>query len=127
MRSVAVAVLFMFLSFSASASVDLEQTMKNMAFQYKAASKVQTSAELSPVLDELILLTQLSLTAPYPADKEVQFKQGLNKVLAELNAAKQAAAAEDLALAKQHLQNVDALRKEYHKLRKVSFWDLLFG
>ena len=127
MRSVAVAVLLMFLSFSASASVDLEQTMKNMAFQYKAASKVQTSAELTPVLDELIRLTQQSLTASYPADKEAQFKQGLNKVLAELNAAKKAAAAEDVALAKQHLQKVDALRKEYHKLRKVSFWDLLCG
>lgn len=127
MRSIAVSVLVLFLSFFASANVDLEQTMKNMAFQYKAASKVQSGAELTPVLEELIRLTQQSLTAPFPADKDVQFKQGLNKVLDELNAAKQAAKADDLALAKTHLEQVDALRKEYHKLRKVSFWDLLFG
>lgn len=114
-------------SVSATASVDLEKTMKNMAFQYKQAYDAQSADQMLPLLDELIILTEQSAGADFAADKAEQFKHGLQQVLAELQLARQAATHEDVAQAKVHLQNVDALRKEYHQQRKVSIWRLLFG
>lgn len=114
-------------SVSAMASVDLEKTMKNMAFQYKQAYDAQSAEQLLPLLDELITLTQQSAGADFSADKAAQFKQGLQQVLAELQLAKQAAEQDDVDQAKLHLQQVDALRKEYHQQRKISIWQLLFG
>lgn len=118
---------WLFYSVSAVASVDLENTMKNMAFQYKQAYDAPNANQLIPVLDELISLTQHSANAIFDADKAEQFKHGLQQVLAELELARQAATQDDVAQAKLHLQKVDALRKEYHQHRKVSVWRLLFG
>ncbi|MGP9801585.1 cytochrome b562 [Rheinheimera sp. NSM] len=114
-------------SVSVTASVDLEKTMKNMAFQYKLAYDAQSAEQLLPLLDELIILTQQSAGADFAADKAEQFKQGLQQVLAQLQLAKQAAEQDDVTQARLHLQQVDALRKEYHQQRKVSIWRLLFG
>lgn len=127
MRVLCFSLCWLFYSVSAMASVDLEKTMKNMAFQYKQAYEAQNTSQLLPVLDELISLTQLSATAEFAPEKAVQFKQGLQQVLAELQLARQAATQDDIAQAKLHLQKVDELRKEYHQQRKVSIWRLLFG
>ena len=110
-----------------AATIDLEKTMKEMAFQYKQAHEATSIVQISPHIEHLKALTTTALTADFPEDKSVQFKQGLNKVLQELTAAEQAVSVEDLATVKQHLQAVDALRKQYHKQRKVSIWKLLFG
>ena len=122
-------VLCLMLSYSvaAAAKVDLEKTMKEMAFQYKQAHEATSLVQISPHIENLKTLTTTALTADFPEDKALQFKQGLNKVLQELTAAEQAVSVEDLASVKQHLQAVDALRKQYHKQRKVSIWKLLFG
>lgn len=114
-------------AFAASAAVDLEQTMKNMGFQFKQAIEATDSATLLPVLDELIAQTEQAQQATFAADKAEQFREGLAKVLTELGAAKAAAQQDDIASAQQHLRQVDALRKQYHKQRKVSIWQLLFG
>ena len=114
-------------TFAASAAVDLEQTMKNMGFQFKQAIEATDSATLLPVLDELIAQTEQAQQATFAADKAEQFREGLAKVLTELGAAKAAAQQDDIASAQQHLRQVDALRKQYHKQRKVSIWQLLFG
>ena len=114
-------------TFAVSAAVDLEQTMKNMGFQFKQAIEATDSATLLPVLDELIAQTEQAQQATFAADKAEQFREGLAKVLTELSAAKAAAQQDDIASAQQHLRQVDALRKQYHKQRKVSIWQLLFG
>ncbi|WP_240223418.1 cytochrome b562 [Rheinheimera hassiensis] len=127
MRILCFSLCWLFYSVSAMASVDLEKTMKNMAFQYKQAYDAQSAGQLLPVLDELISLTQQSAKADFEPEKAEQFKQGLQQVLAELQLARQAATQDDVAQAKLHLQKVDTLRKEYHQQRKVSIWRLLFG
>ncbi|PKM20808.1 MAG: hypothetical protein CVV11_04795 [Gammaproteobacteria bacterium HGW-Gammaproteobacteria-15] len=127
MRILCFSLCWLLYSVSAVASVDLEKTMKNMAFQYKQAYDAQSAEQLLPRLDELISLTQQSVLADFEPDKAEQFKHGLQQVLAELQLARQAATEDDVAQAKLHLQKVDALRKEYHQQRKVSIWCLLFG
>ncbi|HEX5792716.1 MAG TPA: cytochrome b562 [Rheinheimera sp.] len=109
------------------AAVDLEKTMKNMAFQYKLAYDTENTTDLLPLLEQLIGLTELALQAEFTADKAAQFKQGLQQVQTELQAARSAAQQNDVSLAKSHLRQVDKLRKEYHQQRKVSIWQLLFG
>lgn len=109
------------------AAVDVEKTMKNMGFEFKQAIESSDSAKLAEHLNELIRLTQQAQQASFPADKAEQFQQGLTEVLAELEKAQHAANEGDLPQAQQHLRQVDTLRKHYHKLRKVSFWQLLFG
>ena len=114
-------------TFAASAAVDLEQTMKNMGFHFKQAIAATDSHTLLPVLDELIVQTTQARQAQFAEDKAEQFRHGLEQVLTELEAAKAAAQRDDLATAQQHLRQVEALRKQYHKQRKVSIWQLLFG
>ncbi|WP_040551868.1 cytochrome b562 [Rheinheimera nanhaiensis] len=109
------------------AAVDVEKTMKNMGFEFKQAIESSDRAQLVTHLNKLIRLTQQAQQASFPADKAGQFQQGLTEVLAELENAQQAAAEGNLQQAQQHLRQVDTLRKHYHKLRKVSFWQLLFG
>ncbi|MDX5406555.1 MAG: cytochrome b562 [Chromatiaceae bacterium] len=109
------------------AAVDVEKTMKNMGFEFKQAIDSSDSATLVTHLNELIRLTQQAQQGAFPADKAEQFQQGLTEVLAELEKAQQAAVEGNLQQARQHLRQVDSLRKDYHKLRKVSFWQLLFG
>jgi soluble cytochrome b562 len=112
---------------AAQPGVDLAQTMKTMAFQYNKAYQSENSSDMLPVLQTLIDLTEQALQATFTADKAGQYQQGLQQVLAELQLAHAAASEQDIALAKRHLKQVESLRKDYHKLRKVSFWDLLFG
>ncbi|MBU1310486.1 MAG: hypothetical protein KKE30_13270 [Gammaproteobacteria bacterium] len=119
--------LCLFCTVAVNAAVDLEQTMKNMGFQFKQAIEMSDSSQLLPVLDELIILTLQAQQGPFADDKAEQFRQGLVKVHTELVAAKAAAQRDDMATAQQHLRQVEVLRKEYHNQRKVSFWQLLFG
>lgn len=119
--------LCLFLAFAAGAAVDLEHTMKNMGFQFKQAIEITDSRSLLPVLDELIMLTAQAKQAQFADDKAEQFRKGLAQVLTELELAKVAAQRDDIAGAQQHLRQVESLRKQYHKQRKVSIWQLLFG
>lgn len=109
------------------AAVDVEKTMKNMGFEFKQAIESTDSVTLVTHLNELIRLTQQAQQGAFPADKAEQFQQGLTEVLTELENAQRAAVEGDLQQAQQHLRQIDSLRKHYHKLRKVSFWQLLFG
>ena len=113
--------------FNAVAAVDLEKTMKQMGFQYKLALEVQQTEQLVPLLEQLITLTEQAKQASFAPDKAEPFQQGLAQVLTELHSAKLAALSDDMAGAQQHLRQVNALRTQYHKQRKVSIWQLLFG
>lgn len=125
MRAFWLSVLFVF-ACSVTAD-DLERTMKDMAFQYKQAYETQTGSEMIPHLEQLITLTEQASQANFAEDKAETFKDGLQKVLTQLQAAKTAAGQDNIELAKNHLREVDTLRKDYHKQRKVSLWQLLFG
>jgi len=119
--------LFMCCAFNVTASVDLEKTMKEMGLQFKLAVEAQHAEQLIPPLEHLISLTERAQQATFSDDKAQQFQQGLTQVRAQLQSARAAAGRDDVAAAQQHLRQVDALRKQYHKQRKVSVWQLLFG
>lgn len=114
-------------AFTVSAAVDLEKTMKNMGFQFKKAVETSESAQLLPLLDELITLTVQAQQANFPTDKTETYQRGLIEVMTQLESARAAALSDDMTLAHQHLREVDTLRTKYHKQRKVSVWRLLFG
>ncbi len=126
MRIIGLCLCFCYAAF-ASAAVDLEKTMKDMGFQFKQAIETQHSQQLLPYLEHLIALTEQAQQANFADDKAEQFRHGLAQVLTELEFAKVAAQRDDVATAQQHLRQVEALRKQYHKQRKVSIWQLLFG
>ncbi|WP_372626523.1 cytochrome b562 [Arsukibacterium sp.] len=111
----------------ASNSVNLETTMKNMGLALKQAREAATPQAAQPYIAELTELTALAKTAQFPEDKALTYREGLNKVLLALQQAQRAAEAGDQAKLKTALAEVEALRKHYHKQRKVSFWQLLFG
>lgn len=129
---VKISVLVALLSFSvttamANQPVNLESTMKTMGFAFKQASDATTPEAALPFLVKLHRLTEQAKSAPFPADKASVFTEGLDKVLAELVLAKQAVASDDMPKLQQHLKQVDALKKQYHKERRFSFWQLIFG
>lgn len=119
--------LCLFCACYVTAAVDLEKTMKDMAFEYKQAYETSISSEMIPHLERLIMLTEQALQGNFAADKAESFTHGLQQVLTQLQLAKAEAAQNNADAAKNHLREVDALRKDYHKQRKVSFWQLLFG
>jgi len=111
----------------ATSPVKLESTMKTMGFAFKQASEAATTAEALPFVEKLHRLTEQAKRAPLPSDKAAVYLEGLDKVLAELVLAKQAVASDDMPKLQQHLKQVDALKKQYHKERRFSFWQLIFG
>lgn len=111
----------------AAEPLTLERTMKTMGFAFKQASEAANPAAALPHLEKLHRLTHDAKRAPMPTDKADVFQEGLDKVLAELTLAKQAAAADDAVKLQQHLAAVEQLKKRYHKERRFSFWQLIFG
>ena len=112
--------LCLFCACSVTAAVDLEKTMKEMAFEYKQAYDTTDGSNL-------IALTEQAIQGNFAEDKAESFKHGLQQVLTQLQQAKTEAQHNNIEAAKSHLREVDTLRKDYHKQRKVSFWQLLFG
>ena len=112
---------------SVTAAVDLEKTMKEMAFEYKQAYATTDGSNMTPHLERLIALTEQAIQGNFTEDKAESFKHGLQQVLTQLQQAKTEAQHNNIEAAKSHLREVDTLRKDYHKKRKVSFWQLLFG
>ncbi|SNY45332.1 soluble cytochrome b562 [Arsukibacterium tuosuense] len=108
-------------------SVDLETTMKNMGLALKQAREAASPQAAKPFIGELTKLTEQAKTARFPEDKAQTYLEGLDKVLLTLQRARIAADAGDEQQLQQALTEVDKLRRHYHKQRKVSFWQLLFG
>lgn len=107
--------------------VNLESTMKTMGFAFKQATEVTSAADALPYLDKLQQLTEQAKRAPLPTDKATVYTEGLDKVLAELVLAKEAAANDDMSKLQQHLKQVGELKTHYHKERRFSLWQLIFG
>lgn len=111
----------------ADTKVDLETTMKNMGLALKQAREAASPQAAKPYIDQLITLTEQATTARFAEDKAQTFLEGLRKVQLTLQRAQVAASAGDNDKLQQALAEIEQLRKHYHKQRKVSFWQLLFG
>tara|TARA_R110002049_G_scaffold275036_2_gene453061 strand:+ start:2099 stop:2488 length:390 start_codon:yes stop_codon:yes gene_type:complete len=110
-----------------SAPVDLEINMKNTGLAYKQAVQATNIDEFNLAINEFISLVEISKTAKFYKEPE-QSLQGLDKVIAQAELAKQAANLQGLSAAKQPLKNIDNLRKKYHELHEPpGFFELLFG
>ncbi|HAW92380.1 MULTISPECIES: cytochrome b562 [unclassified Arsukibacterium] len=107
--------------------VNLETTMKNMGLALKQAREADSPQAAQHYISELETLTEQATRAQFPEDKAQLYLEGLRKVQLTLQSAQLAAAAGDNAKLQQTLAEVEQLRKHYHKQRKVSFWQLLFG
>lgn len=110
-----------------AATSDVEATMKKIGFNFKQAmqaTEVPVMQEKVLVMAELVASVQAYQFTP---EKQVVFQQGLDKVAAQLTLVQGALAKQDLATAKQLLGEVDSLKKQYHKERSPSFWQLIFG
>ncbi|ALS35023.1 hypothetical protein PTRA_b0564 [Pseudoalteromonas translucida KMM 520] len=111
----------------ASVPVDLEINMKNTGLAYKQAVQATNIEEFNLAINEFISLVEISKTAKFYKEPE-QSLQGLDKVIAQAELAKQAANQQGLSAAKQPLKNIDNLRKKYHELHEPpGFFELLFG
>ncbi len=115
------------LTATASNTVNLETTMKNMGLALKQAREAASPQAAKPYINNLSALTEQAKAAPFPDDKAHTYLEGLNKVQLTLQRAQVAADANDNETLQQALAEVEQLRRAYHKHRKVSFWQLLFG
>ncbi|WP_214000842.1 cytochrome b562 [Arsukibacterium sp.] len=115
------------LTVDANNNVDLEATMKNMGLALKQAREAASPQAAIPFIGKLTELTEQAKMARFPEDKAQTYLEGLDKVLLTLQRARIAADAGDEQQLQQALTEVDKLRRHYHKQRKVSFWQLLFG
>jgi len=107
--------------------IDLEVNMKNMGLAYKQSVEATNIDEFNQAIDEFIHLVERSKTANFNQHK-AESLQGLDKVIAKAQFAKQLANEKDIKAAKSALKSIDGLRKKYHELHEPpGFWELLFG
>lgn len=110
-----------------AASTDVEATMKEMAFAYKKAMATSDVNEAQHYIQQLQQLVKSVQLVTFSADKQVKFQQGLNEVQLQLELVQTSLAAKNIDQAKQQLKQVDVLKKQYHKERSPSLWQLFFG
>ncbi len=107
---------------------DLEATMKKMGLAYKQAIQATSLAEFDEALARFTDLVSDSKHQGFPAEHKAKSLEGLNKVLEQVALAQKVAHEQGLEQGKQPLQEIDILRKEYHKLHKPpGIWEILFG
>ncbi|RVU35601.1 hypothetical protein EOE67_13480 [Rheinheimera riviphila] len=109
------------------ASTDVEATMKAMAFAYKKAMTAADVPQMQQQISELQQLVASVQLVQFSPEKQVKFQQGLTEVQLQLDLVQASLVANNHEQAKQQLQQVDILKKQYHKERSPSFWQLLFG
>jgi len=109
-------------------SIDLKVTMKQMRLAYTQAMKTTSADEFTAHIDEMSKRLTVAQSYNFSPDRAQMSNQGLDKVEAILNSIQQTdITTENLAVAKAKLEDVDSLRKEYHKKSKPSVWQLIFG
>ncbi len=109
------------------ATTDVEATMKKMGFTFKQAMTASDVATMQTAVTELGQLVAAVQAYQFAPEKQAIFQQGLTEVQQQVQLAQQALTAQDLAGAKTALGKVDSLKKQYHKERSPSWWQLLFG
>ena len=112
---------------SVTATTDVEATMKAMAFAYKKAMAATDVPQMQQQITELQQLVASVQLHQFPPEKQPKFQQGLSDVQLQLDLVQASLVANNPEQAKQQLMQVDVLKKQYHKQRSPSFWQLLFG
>ena len=110
-----------------TASTDVEATMKEMAFAYKKAMAATDVNEVKQYIQQLQQAVKSVQLVTFSADKHVKFQQGLTEVQLQLELVQTSLAENNIEQAKQQLKQVDVLKKQYHKERSPSVWQLFFG
>lgn len=109
------------------ATDDLEASMKELSFQMKQAMQASdvanATSHVSKMQNELAAIQAYK----FSNDKQAVFQEGLTKVANQLTTVQGLLAQNKLDEAKAALQQVDMLKKEYHKKRSPSIWELFFG
>ena len=75
-------------------------------------------------LQQLVASVQL---VQFDQKRQSILQQGLTEVQLQLDLVHASLVVSDITTAKQQLERVDALKKQYHKKRSPSLWQLLFG
>lgn len=110
-----------------AATSDIEATMKKMGYTFKQAMLAEDVPAMTLQVSALSDLVASVQAYQFTPEKQQVFQQGLSKVAAQLTLVQAELAKNDLAGAKQALTQVDSLKKQYHKERAPSFWQLIFG
>ncbi|MFT6897756.1 MAG: soluble cytochrome b562 [Paraglaciecola sp.] len=110
-----------------TASTDIEATMKSMSFTYREAMLATESSVMQNMVNKLQQLVATVQLVQFSKDRQLILQQGLTEVQLQLDLVQASLVASDITTAKQQLQKVKALKKQYHKKRSPSLWQLLFG
>jgi soluble cytochrome b562 len=117
----------LFCGFAFANDVDMEKTMKQMALNFKQAKEAQSVEQMTLALASFETQLQQAQQGKFQADKAELYQQGLKELAVEVDQAQLLLKQQNLEGAKQQLLKMDELRKQYHKHRKPSFWQLIFG
>lgn len=110
-----------------TASTDVEVTMKKMSFHYKKAMEATKPSVMQDKISELQQLVATVQLVQFGQKRQLKLQQGLTEVQLQLDLVSASLVAGDITTAKQQLQKVDGLKKQYHKERSPSLWELVFG
>jgi soluble cytochrome b562 len=125
-----IVLLFSFMLLStwvAALGLDAKQTMKAMKLSYIETMKANEMEAFKLSLTEFDELVAHAKTLPFPQSKQALFVQGLNRVSALIDEARVRVEQGQLQQAQEIMEQVDALRKEYHDQRNESIWKRIFG
>jgi soluble cytochrome b562 len=106
------------------AAGELKPTMKEMRLHYKQAMDATTAEQFNQKVKLFLTELQIAREFDFSSDKAKLSMEGLNKVHDKVIALPTATEA-NLAAVKEEFDQVDELRKEYHKKVKPSVFDLL--
>ncbi|MBP8227760.1 MAG: hypothetical protein KAX67_06950 [Pararheinheimera sp.] len=105
----------------------MEKTMKQMALSFKQAKDAQSVEQMTVAIASFEVQVQLAQQASFAPEKAELYQKGLKELALEVDQTQLLLEKNDLVAAKQQLQKLDELRKQYHKHRKPGFWQLIFG
>ena len=111
---------------SAGEPLTLKKTMKQMRLHYKNALETDSAESFNKNLD--IFKTHLDSAQEYDfsPERKVISLEGLNKVENFVDAIP-TATADNLAVVKQQLSEIDDIRTEYHKKAKPGLWEMFIS
>ena len=111
---------------SAGEPLTLKKTMKQMRLHYKNALETDSAESFNKNLD--IFKTHLDSAQEYDfsPERKVISLEGLNKVESFVDAIPPATA-DNLAVVKQQLSEIDDIRTEYHKKAKPGLWEMFIS
>ncbi|MGH1460739.1 MAG: hypothetical protein K6L74_08555 [Neptuniibacter sp.] len=111
---------------SAGEPLTLKKTMKQMRLHFKNALETDSAETFNQNLD--IFKTHLDSAQEYDfsPERKVISLEGLNKVESFVDAIPPATA-DNLAVVKQQLSEIDEIRTEYHKKAKPGLWEMFIS